>query len=146
MANLFAKEGEFNSERRSLRKEIEQLKVKVDGLKSSWKPKPKTLFCLKKSYRSLKIGKTKAQDTIKLLQRERQKFIKYKTESREHYRTLLVKERKRKRREEKKVLNSQMKYDVLYSRAKDLSQRLFTSTIRSSDSAGMSWIASVCCI
>lgn len=133
MANLFAKEGEFNSERRSLRKEIEQLKVKVDGLEIELETEAENTVLLEEELQKLENWKTKAQDTIKLLQRERQKFIKYKTESREHYRTLLVKERKRKRREEKKVLNSQMKYDVLYSRAKDLSQRLFTSTIRSSD-------------
>lgn len=133
MANLSTKEGEFAAERRLLREEIDLLKAKIDDLEIDLEREAENSVLAEEQLSQFQHWKAKAQETIKSQQLERQKFIHYKTESRKYYKNLLKKERKKTRAQEKKSLNYQMKYDVLYARAKDLSQRLFTSTIRSSD-------------
>lgn len=133
IANLSTKESEFNSERRVLREEIDSLTLKIEELEIELEREAESAVLADEEITHLQSWKAKAQETIDLQQKERKKFIFYKTKSREHYKTLLKLERRSKRIEERKVLKLQMKYDVLYARAKDLSQRLFTSTIRSSD-------------
>lgn len=112
IANLSTKEAEFNAERRSLVKEIDNLKNKIDDLEGELDREAENTINLEDNLDDYKVREQKLITQAK---------------------KAIHKEKKHRKSAERKSLRFQTKYDVLYSRAKNLSQRLYTSTTRSSD-------------
>lgn len=112
MANLSTKESEFNTERRSFQKEIADLKHKLYELEVEFDREIELSLALEEEVQSYKH-----QNSLQIAR----------------FRKALKTQKRSSIFSERKYLKVQTRYDILTTRARDLSQRLYTSTIRNSE-------------
>lgn len=112
LANISAQEAEFNTERRLLVEEIKELKVKVDDLEIEVEREVDRCTELESKVESLSSQ------------------IDHSEKSHSQERETLVSEKAALEAKNKKI---EVRFELLYSRARDMSQRLFTSYKRSCD-------------
>lgn len=112
LANISAKEAEFNTERRLLLQEMTELKGKVDDLELELEREGDRCSELETKIDSMQT-ETEGNEKTWLLERHKDQTLKSELE------------------EKNKRLET--RFELLYSRARDMSQRLFTSYKRSCD-------------
>lgn len=117
-ANIRVKEQEFNNERRIFNEEIAELKGKVDDLEIEVESESDRAIAFEKQASNL-------QSEVETMKKA--------TEQAEFKLTALNRTIEEKTSIENKYLKLEARFELLYSRAKDISQRLFTSYKRSCD-------------
>lgn len=115
IANLSTKDGEFNAERRSFQEEIDELKIKIYDLEIDIEHEIEKRVTMEDDIQYVKHQYKQKTETFKRTLQHQRKLISI---------------------AEHQALKAQTQYDVLATRARELSQRLYTSTVRNSDLLG----------